>query len=60
MVDSQVYISNNVIQIINSLIEQDATPNGIHCYNIHHELILSDSFTNSDIYNNDKYTPYAD
>ena len=29
MADSQVYISNNVIQVINDLIKQEVTPDGI-------------------------------
>ena len=36
------------------------TPDGIQYYNIHHGSILSDLFTNGDIYDNDSYASYAD
>ena len=45
---------------MNHLIKPEVTPDGIQCYNIHHESILSDLFTKSDIYDNDSYASYAD
>ena len=57
---SQVYISNNVIQVISDLMKQEVKPDGIRCYNIHHESILSDLFINNDIYENDSYTSNVD
>ena len=60
MADSQVYISNNVIQVMHDLIKQEGRPDGIQCYNIHHESIILDLFTNGYIYDNDSYTSYTD
>ena len=40
--------------------KQEVKSDGTQCYNIHHELILSDLFTKSDIYDNDSYASYAD
>ena len=60
MTDSQVYTSNDVLQVMNDLMKQEVKSGGIQCYNIHHELILFDLFTGNDIYNNDSYVSYAD
>ena len=60
MTDSQVCISNNIIQVMHDLMKQEVTLVGIQCYNIHHALILSGLFTNSDIYDNGSYASYTD
>ena len=60
MTDSQVYIYDNIIQVNNELMEQEVKPDGFQCYNIHHESIILDLFTNSDIYENDSYASYVD
>ena len=60
MTDSQVYISNNILQVMNELMKQEVKSDGIQCYNIHHESIILDLFTKSDIYDNDSYASYAD
>ena len=36
------------------------TPGGVQCYNIHHESIILDIFTNGDFYDNDSYTSSVD
>ena len=59
-VDSQVSITEEVIQVVNDIVKQEVTPDGIQFYNIHHESILSDLFTNSDLYNNESYASDAD
>ena len=53
-------ITEEVIQVVNDLVKQEVTPDGIQFYNIHHTLILSDLFTNGDLYDDDSYTSYAD
>ena len=60
MADSQVHTSNNILQVMNELMKQEVKSNGIQCYNIHHESIILDLFTESDICNNDSYVSYAD
>ena len=60
MVDSQVYISNGTIQVMNDLMKKEVKPEGRQCYNIHHESILLVLFTNGDIYENDSYASYVD
>ena len=60
MTDSQVYISNDLIQLMNDLIEQEVTSDDIQWYNIHHASILSDLSTYGDIYYNNSYSSYAD
>ena len=60
MVDSQVSITEDVIQVVNDMVKQEVIPGGIQFRNIHHELILLDLFTNNDIYDNDSYASDAD
>ena len=60
MADSQVYIFNDIIQVMNDLMKQEEKSVGIQCYNIRHESIISDLFTKIDIYDNDSYASYAD
>ena len=60
MADSQVSITDDVIQVMNDLVKQDVTPDRIQCYNIHHESILQDLFTNNDLYDDDSYASYDD
>ena len=60
MTGSQVYISNEIIQVMNDLMKQEVKSDVIQCYNIHHELFLLDLFTNGDIYDIDIYASYAD
>ena len=60
MTDSQLYTSNDILQVMNELMKQEVKSNGIQCYNIHHESSLSDLIARSDIYNNDSYVLYAD
>ena len=45
MTDSQVYISNNILQVMNELMKQEVKSDSIQCYNIHHESILLGLFT---------------
>ena len=44
MIDSQVFITEDVIQVVNDLVKQELTPDRIQFYNIYYELILSDLF----------------
>ena len=37
MTDSQVYTSNDIIQVMNELMKQAIKSDVIQCYNIHHE-----------------------
>ena len=60
MTESQVYISNNILQVMNDLMKQEVKPHNTHYYIIHHELILLDIFTKKYKYNNDIYASYAD
>ena len=53
--DSQAHTTNDAIQVTNKLTKQEVKPDGIQCYNIHQESILSDLFTESDIFNNYSY-----
>ena len=53
-------ITDDVIQVVNDLVEQGVTQDGIQCYNIHHEHILSNLFTNGNLYDNKSYASYAD
>ena len=39
MTDSQVYISNDILQVMNDLMKQEVKSDGTQCYNIHHESI---------------------
>ena len=55
MADSQASTTEDVIQVVNDLVKQEVIPDGIQCYNIHHESILSDIFTNSALYDNNSY-----
>ena len=50
----------NTIQVTNELTKQKVKPDSIQCYNIHLESILSDLFTESDIYYNYSHTSFAD
>ena len=54
MTDSQVHtsIDNNILQVMNELKKQQVKLDSIQCYNIHHESILLDLFTEIDIYDN--------
>ena len=58
--NSQVHTTNDVIQVTNELMKQEVKSDGIQCYNIHHESILLDIFTDSDIYDNYSSVSYAD
>ena len=49
MADSQMSITDDAIQVTNDLIKQEVTLDGIQYYNIHHEPILLDLFTNDDL-----------
>ena len=60
MTDSQVYISNNALQVMNDFMKQELTPDGIQYYQTHHKLFLLDLFPNGNIYDNDSYVFYAD
>ena len=60
MLDSQVFIIEDVIQVVTDFVKEEVTPDGIQCYNIHHESILLAIFTNGDLYDNDSYAFYAD
>ena len=55
-----MHTTNNVIQITNELIKQEVKPDVIQCYNIHHESILLDVYTESDIWDNYSYVSYVD
>ena len=59
-VDSQVYITKDVIQVVNDMVKQEVTSEGIQFCNTHHESILSDLFANNDLYDNDSYASDAD
>ena len=37
MVDSQVSITKDVIKVVNDMVKQEVTPDGIQYYNLHHE-----------------------
>ena len=40
--------------------KQEVKSDGIQCYNIHHKLIILDSFTESNICDNYNYASYTD
>ena len=56
MADSQMPITDNIIQVMNDLVKQEVTPDRIKFYNIHYESIILDLFTNGDLYDNASYT----
>ena len=60
LVDSQVSITQGVIQVVNDMVKQEVTPDEIQFHNIHHELSLSNLFTNIDLYEDDSYASYTD
>ena len=53
-------ITDDVIQVVNDMVKQKVTPDGIQFYNINHQSILSDLFTNGDLYDNNSYASYVD
>ena len=57
-VDLHVFI--HVIQVVNDMGKQEVTPDGIQFRNILHKLILSNTFTDNDLYDNDSYASNAD
>ena len=59
-VDLQVYITKDVIQVVNDIVKQEVTPDRIQFYQMFREAILSDLFTNSDLYDDNSYASYAD
>ena len=53
-------ITEDIIQVMNIMKEQEVTPDGIQFRNIHYESILSDLFTDNNHYDNDSYASDAD
>ena len=58
--DSQMHTTNDTIQLTNKLMKQEVKPEGTERYNLHQESIISDFFTESDIYDNYSYASFAD
>ena len=49
-----------VMQVMHELMKQEVKSDSIQWYNINHESILLDLFTNGDIYENDSYASWVD
>ena len=60
-VDSQVSIPEDVIQVVNDMIKQEVTSDGIQFRNMHHhKSILLNLFANNDLYDDNSYASNAD
>ena len=43
-VDSHVSLTEDIIQVVNDMVKQEVTPDGIQFHYIHQESVLSDLF----------------
>ena len=55
-IGSHMSITEDAIQVMNIMKEQEVTPDGIQFHTIHHKSILLDLFTDNDLYDN--HYPY--